>query len=94
MDQPLDRGHIVSVGGADAFTNELLGTDDNAVLAVSLLAPRPGTAVSVLWGMTATGSHRSLVEPHLHRGAFRRCGSWWWPSWSTPCGGAGGWGDR
>ena len=60
VDQPLDRGHIVSVGGADAFTNELLGTDDNAVLAVSLLAPRPGTAVSVLWGMSATDSHRSL----------------------------------
>ena len=60
VDQPLDRGHIVSVGGADAFTNELLGTDDNAVLAVSLLAPRTGTPVSVLWGMTATDSHRSL----------------------------------
>ena len=43
VDQPVGDGHVVSVGGADAFTNQLLGTDDNAVLAVGLLAPRPGT---------------------------------------------------
>jgi hypothetical protein len=62
VDQPLDQGHIVSVGGAAALTNELLGTEDNAVLAVSLLAPRPGTSVSVLWGMTAGGSRRTLAS--------------------------------
>jgi len=62
VDQPLDEGHIVSLGGADAFTNEFLGTDDNAVLAVSLLAPRPGTRVRVLWGMTAGGSRQTLGD--------------------------------
>ena len=62
VDEPLGAGHVVSVGGPDAFTNQLLGTDDNAVLAVGLLAPRPGTELSVLWGMTSGSSGRSLSD--------------------------------
>jgi hypothetical protein len=45
VDVAVGDGHIVSVGGARLFTNELLGSDDNAVLAAALLAPTPGTRV-------------------------------------------------
>ncbi len=38
-------GQVVAVGGAAFVTNELLGRDDNAVLAATLLAPSVGTAV-------------------------------------------------
>ena len=52
VDTPTGDGHIVSVGSAGTFTNELLGSDDNAALAVALMAPREGTTVAVLYGMT------------------------------------------
>lgn len=42
------RGTVVALAGGGPFTNELLDHADNAVLAVGLLAPRPGTQVSVL----------------------------------------------
>ncbi|MDQ3147521.1 MAG: DUF4350 domain-containing protein, partial [Actinomycetota bacterium] len=42
------RGDVVSIGGAGAFVNGVLGEVDNAVLAGSLLAPRPGTRVALL----------------------------------------------
>jgi len=42
------QGHIVSVGAPDIFTNTLLDEADNAVIAVDLLAPRPGQTVAVL----------------------------------------------
>jgi hypothetical protein len=53
VDTPTGLGHIVSIGSAGVFTNEALAGFDNAVLAVDLMAPRPGTRVSVLWGMQA-----------------------------------------
>jgi hypothetical protein len=40
------EGTVVAVGGAGPFTNEVLDERDNAVLAASLLAPRPGTRVA------------------------------------------------
>ncbi|MCU0268768.1 MAG: DUF4350 domain-containing protein [Acidimicrobiales bacterium] len=46
--QAAGDGRIVAVGGPDVFTNGQLGEADNAVLAVSLLAPEPGTRVAVL----------------------------------------------
>lgn len=55
VDVPTGQGHIVSVGSAGVFTNEALGNFDNAVLAVDLMAPRPGTRVAVLWGMAPDG---------------------------------------
>ncbi len=42
------EGTVVSIGGAAAFTNGGLGSEDNAALAVSLLAPAPGTRVAFL----------------------------------------------
>jgi hypothetical protein len=60
VDEPTGGGHLVAVGGAGVFTNEYLGKQDNAVLAVALMAPRSGTRVTVLWGMKATESRTSL----------------------------------
>lgn len=42
---PVGAGHVVAVGGAAFATNALLGRADNAVLAVTLLAPAVGTTV-------------------------------------------------
>ena len=57
-------GDIVAVAGAAVFTNELLGEDDNAVLAASLLAPAPGTRVAFVVGpsVAPTGEQPALVE--------------------------------
>lgn len=62
VDEPVGDGHLVTVGGAGAFTNELLGSHDNAVLAVDLLAPRPGAPVRVLWGMTGPAGGEQLGD--------------------------------
>ena len=45
---PVGAGHVVAVGGAAFVTNERLAARDNAVLAVALLAPRPGLVVRVV----------------------------------------------
>jgi hypothetical protein len=42
------QGTVVALAGGAPFTNEHLDDLDNAVLAVGLLAPQPGTSVSVL----------------------------------------------
>jgi hypothetical protein len=55
---PTGAGHIVSVGGPSVFTNELLDVEDNAALAVALMAPREGTRVAMLYGMTPDGAER------------------------------------
>lgn len=59
-------GFQVSIGGADLFTNEALGDVDNAVLAVDLLAPTPGTQVAWLerdaGAVAESGSMWSLVS--------------------------------
>ncbi len=59
VDTPTGDGHVVSIGSADTFTNEMLGLDDNAALAVALMAPREGTSVAVLYGMTPDGGRAS-----------------------------------
>lgn len=41
-------GQVVAVGGAAFVTNELLDEHDNAVLAATLLAPSPRTAVRIV----------------------------------------------
>jgi hypothetical protein len=56
VDTPRGRGHIVSVGTPDVFTNAVLDQSDNAGLAVALMAPVPGHRVDVLYGMSAHGS--------------------------------------
>ena len=65
VDVPTGDGHIVSVGGASTFTNQNLGTDDNAALAVALMAPREGTSVAVLYGMSPDGTSRATGISHL-----------------------------
>ena len=45
---PRGDGHVVAVGGAGLFVNQVLGSADNAVLAAALLAPRAGTSVTIL----------------------------------------------
>ena len=45
---PHGDGHIVSIGDARVFTNELLDQADNSVLAARLLMPSAGTMVDVL----------------------------------------------
>ncbi len=43
---PEGEGTVVAVGGAAVFTNRVLGSEDNAMLAAALLAPRPGARVA------------------------------------------------
>ena len=67
-------GAIVSWGGAAAFVNERLGKADNAVLAVSLLAPAPGGSVVVLERSEAGGGDDSLfdlVDDRVKRGLWQ-----------------------
>jgi hypothetical protein len=59
VDTAVGRGHIVSVGSPYVFTNDALDQYDNAGLATGLLAPRVGTRVSVLWGMSPTDAAAS-----------------------------------
>lgn len=44
----LGAGTVVAIGGAGALTNGTIGDADNGLLAAALLAPSPGTRVSVL----------------------------------------------
>jgi len=44
------RGNVVALGGSAAFENQRLGHADNGLLAVTLLAPREGGRVTVLYG--------------------------------------------
>jgi hypothetical protein len=37
VDRPIDTGHVIGLGGAGLFTNNLLAHDDNSVFAVDLL---------------------------------------------------------
>jgi hypothetical protein len=46
--EPRGDGTIVSIGAANVFVNDVLGEADNAALATSLLAPSPGTRVTVI----------------------------------------------
>ena len=75
IDTAQGAGHVVAVGGPDVFSNGALDQADNAGLAVALMAPRPGTRVSVLWGMKGDGSGASrggslssLVSPGVKLG--------------------------
>ena len=54
-------GHVVVVGGAAPFINDLLDSDDNAVLAASLLVPRGDEDVVFLHGDVGVGD-RELVD--------------------------------
>ncbi len=56
-------GEVVAVGGAAFATNDRLGEDDNAVLAVALLAPEPGMRVRVVDApLPAGGGDKTLAD--------------------------------
>lgn len=61
-------GSVVGLGGAGLWTNQRLGHQDNAALAVDLLAPSPGEVVTVLLPSRAGSGQRSglqLVSPRF-----------------------------
>ena len=68
-------GTVVAVGGADAFTNDRLAHQDNAVLAAGLLSPRAGTAVRFVDPpIPAGGGHQTLydlISDGVRRGALQ-----------------------
>ncbi|HVM64422.1 MAG TPA: hypothetical protein VMU14_06145, partial [Acidimicrobiales bacterium] len=55
-------GTVVGLGGAGVFTNQRLAQDDNAALAVGLLAPVDGRHVDVLVASAAGSGHSSLLD--------------------------------
>lgn len=71
---PEGRGTIVAVGGSSLFDNGHLDDADNAVVAVSLLAPKQGTKVAfvrgpsfgagdeTLWGLIRPGIRYGLLQ--------------------------------
>ena len=86
VDTPTGKGHVVAVGGPHVFTNDALDQFDNAVLAVDLMAPRPGTRVAVLWGMTNDDGRATSLSDLISTGvrlAFLQVGlaflvyAWW-----------------
>src|SRR5205085_6476706 len=56
------EGTVVAVGGPGPFLNQELGNLDNSVLAVSLLAPAPGTHVAYVLPAAVGGGQRSLTD--------------------------------
>jgi hypothetical protein len=62
MTQPQGRGDLVVLGGGAPFTNGSLGDADNGLLAVTLLAPTPGTRVQVFPLPAPGGGRRTLVD--------------------------------
>jgi hypothetical protein len=55
------EGQVISLGGPDLFTNELLGEADNPVLAAALLVDEGGST-GFLRPVPAGGGDRSLVD--------------------------------
>ncbi|MEO5842282.1 MAG: DUF4350 domain-containing protein [Acidimicrobiales bacterium] len=74
---PEGKGTIVAVGGSSIFQNSHLDDADNAVVAVSLLAPKQGTKVAfvrgpsfgagdeTLWGLIRPGIRYGLLQVAL-----------------------------
>lgn len=56
------EGVIVAIGGQAAFQNAMLGEADNAVLAVSLLAPRDGTRVGFVDPSVAAAEEAETIS--------------------------------
>jgi hypothetical protein len=64
-------GTLVSIGGADALLNERLDEADNAVLAAALLAPSPGTVVSIVEAAPTVGEGEETLLDLVSPGAKR-----------------------
>lgn len=73
VQQVRGSGVLVAVGGAAFLTNERLGAEDNAVLAVALLAPDQTTRVRIVDPpLPAGGGDKTLAD--LIPGGLRRAG--------------------
>lgn len=55
-------GNVVGVGGSTVFTNQDIGDADNAVLASSLLVPRPGVTVAIVEPAVIGGGEDGLGD--------------------------------
>jgi hypothetical protein len=55
-------GTVAAVGGPATFVNSVIGNEDNAVLAASLLVPREGTRVTFLRPTPAGGGQETLTD--------------------------------
>jgi hypothetical protein len=60
--QPAGRGRLTGIGGAGLFTNNLLGADDNSVLAADLFLPKRAAHVRIMLRSPLGAGHRSLVS--------------------------------
>ena len=59
---PVGRGRVVQLGGGGGFINARLGSVDNGLLAVTLLAPRRDSRVAVLEPVLAGDGDKSLAD--------------------------------
>lgn len=55
-------GTVVALGGGGPFVNEQLDEEDNAVLAVALLAPEPGAVVTIVEPSVLGGGRKGLRD--------------------------------
>jgi hypothetical protein len=60
--RPVGDGTIVALGGGGPLVNAQLDEEDNAVLAVSLMAPKPGTVVQFVEPSVLGGGRRGLSD--------------------------------
>jgi hypothetical protein len=68
---PQGRGTVVAVGGSSLFENSNLAKADNAVVAVSLLAPKQGTKVAFVRGPSIGAGDETLwgiIRPGIRYG--------------------------
>ncbi|TML15948.1 MAG: DUF4350 domain-containing protein [Actinobacteria bacterium] len=68
---PEGRGTIVAIGGSSLFENGTITKADNAVVAVSLLAPKQGTKVAFVRGPSFGAGDEtlgSLIRPGIRYG--------------------------
>ena len=56
------EGTVVALGGGGPFVNSQLDEEDNAVLAVALMAPSPGAVVTVVEPSVLGGGRKGLTE--------------------------------
>lgn len=74
LSRPVGRGMVVALGGAGLWTNQRLDQDDNAALAVRLLAAPGSARRAVLVPSKAGSGHRSavgLLSPRVRTGLLQ-----------------------
>ena len=56
------KGTVVALGGGGPFVNDQLDDEDNAVLAVALMAPEPGSVVTIVEPSILGGGRKGLRD--------------------------------